>query len=319
MISSDRISTGPSGGAQGSLPQYGFGPDVEFDKLVENNHFLFRVYTPKAPSPFADDSEPIFIAPKFNERYVRSPAEFARTPVGFSNDHRPHHNHDDARGRKHTGTYEDVAAHMEWSTKSASPYISTSFSVVWAVWEALRRYHLGVKKDVEIAIIDAAAVSARAATAVQLLQTQTSSSSRRPEHWKWYRFAQESQSVLVYEYIPRSAVLASLPLSSLIEKLPSYLLQCGSAPGSSTPSSLLGLGWGPSDKKQSFRKFCDAASMRFLHSLPAAQLEDTTAGSVRLALALLRPWFHRCVVDDFQSATVTLCALAFNIAQWPGQ
>ncbi|KAG6808009.1 hypothetical protein H0H87_000621, partial [Tephrocybe sp. NHM501043] len=51
-------------------------------------------------------------------------------------------------------------------------------------------------------------------------------------------------------------------------------------------------------------------------STPHTQLEDTTAGSIRLAL--LRPWFHRCVVDDFQSTTVTLCALTFNIAQWPG-
>lgn len=60
-------------------------------------------------------------------------------------------------------------------------------------------------------------------------------------------------------------------------------------------------------------------SNNFLQSSEDRRLEDTTAGSVRLAMAFLRPWFHRYVVDDFHTATVTLCALAFNIAQWPGQ
>ncbi|KAG6853019.1 hypothetical protein C0991_007460, partial [Blastosporella zonata] len=285
-----------------SLPQYGFSADIEFDKLVETNHFLFRVYTPKAPSPFADDSEPIFIAPKFNERYARSPEEI---PLGY----------DDHDGHHHVGTYEDVATHMDWSTKSASPYVSTSFSFIWSIWEALRRYHLGVKKDVQIAFIDASAVSKRAATAVQLLQS--GSSSRRTEHWRWYRYAQESQSVLVHEYIPASAVLCSIPLVSLLEKLPSYFLRHTTEPNNK--SSLAGIGWDYGEKKRSYRRFCQDMSNRFLHSTPETRLEDTTAGSVRLAMAFLRPWFHRCVFDDFQAATVTLCALSFNIAQWPGQ
>ncbi|KAG6811891.1 hypothetical protein H0H93_014115, partial [Arthromyces matolae] len=146
-----------------SLPQYGFGTEVDFDKLITDNHFLFRVYTPKAPSPFADDTEPFFVAPKFNERYTRSPDKIAQSPCV----------HDDSY--LHAGSYEDVVAHMDWSTKSSSPYVSTSFSFVWAIWEALRRYHLGVKKDVEIAVIDAHAVAKRAATTVQLLEKASSS------------------------------------------------------------------------------------------------------------------------------------------------
>ncbi|GLB39745.1 hypothetical protein LshimejAT787_0702550 [Lyophyllum shimeji] len=297
-------SSSPHHKSAASLPQYGFGADVDFDSLVKDNHFLFRVYTPKEPSPFADDSEPFFVAPKFNERFVRSPAE---TDVLFGHD-----NH-----VSHAGTYEDVARHMDWTTKASSPYLSTSFSFIWSIWEALRRYHLGIKKDVEIAVIDASALSGRAVTAVQLLR-QGLPSERRSEHWKWYRYAQESQSVLVYEYIPATAIFSSIPLISLLEKLPSYFLR-QSLSDSTRGSALATIGWDYTEKKRNYRQFCQDMSNRFLQSTPEARLTDTTAGSVRLAMAFLRSWFHRCVVEDFQTATITLYALAFSIAQWPGQ
>ncbi|KAF5384389.1 hypothetical protein D9615_003397 [Tricholomella constricta] len=291
--------------AAASLPQYGFGADVDFDSLVVDNHFLFRVYTPKAPSPFADDSEPFFVAPKFNERFTRSPEEIKAPYIG--RDSQP----------THIGTYDDVARHMDWTTKASSPYISTSFSFIWSIWEALRRYHLGIKKDVEIAVIDASALTDRAVTAVQLLRNGLPAE-RRSEHWKWYRFAQESQSVLVYECIPASAVFTSIPLLSLLEKLPSYFLRQNLS-DSIKDSALASVGWEYTEKKRNYRQFCQEMSNRFLQLTPEARLQDTTAGSVRLAMLFLRPWFHRCVVEDFQTATVTLCALSFSIAQWPGQ
>jgi hypothetical protein len=37
----------------------------------------------------------------------------------------------------------------------------------------VKRYHVGVKKDVQIAIIDASALGGRAATALQLLMKST--------------------------------------------------------------------------------------------------------------------------------------------------
>ncbi|KAG6885223.1 hypothetical protein C0993_004783 [Termitomyces sp. T159_Od127] len=298
MVCSDRQS------APVSLPQYGFSTDVEFDKLVKNNHFLFRVYTPKPSPPSFDYGEPFFVAPKFNKRWNQSPEEIARSPCYDASD-------------RHVGTYEDVATHMDFSTKSSSPYVSASFSFIWSIWEALRRYHLGVKKDIEIAVIDASAVSQRAVTAVQLLQA-CSSSSRRAEHWKWYRYAQESQSVLVHGYVSASAVLSSIPLVVLLEKLPSYFIR-HDIPESSKGLELASLAWDYTEKKRNFLKFCQEMSNNFLQSSENTRLEDTTAGSVRLAMAFLRPWFHHNVVDDFQAATVTLCALAFNIAQWPGQ
>lgn len=139
-----------------SLPQCGFGADIDFDSLIKPNRFLFRVYTPKEGS-VADHSDAYFIAPRFNEQVARSPIDlpdikFPETLVG---------------------TYAEVARHMDWTTKSTSCYISASFSFAWAIWEAVKRYHVGVKKDVQIAIIDASALGGRAATALQLLMKST--------------------------------------------------------------------------------------------------------------------------------------------------
>lgn len=140
-----------------SLPQYGFGVDVTFDRLLRNNPFLFRIHTPKQRSPFFDDSEPYFVGPRFNECYTSSPDNLPEHPINLSN-----------------GSYRDVAAHMDWTTRSSSPFVSTSFSFVWSIWEALRRYHTNVKHDIEIAIIDASAVADRAVTALELLMKGTS-------------------------------------------------------------------------------------------------------------------------------------------------
>lgn len=49
------------------------------------------------------------------------------------------------------------------------------------------------------------------------------------------------------------------------------------------------------------------------------RLRDTTAGSVRLALCLLRPYVHKHISDDFTAATTHVCELAYVIACWPSQ
>lgn len=138
-----------------TLPQYGFDTDINFQSLLPGNPFLFRIYTPRERSPFFDDTDPYFLAPKFNEQYVRSPVEVK--------DHQ----------RLIDGwvlNYSDVAKHMDWTTRMASPFISTSFSFAWCIWDALRRFHQGVKKDVQVAVIDARAIADRAMTAVELLE-----------------------------------------------------------------------------------------------------------------------------------------------------
>ncbi len=49
------------------------------------------------------------------------------------------------------------------------------------------------------------------------------------------------------------------------------------------------------------------------------RLRDTTVGSVRLAIAFLRPYFHKHISDDFTAATSIVYNLSYVVAQWPGQ
>ena len=130
-----------------TLQQYGFGPDVTFDGLLSGNPFLYRVYTPRSQN--TDTTNP-FVANKFND------------DCSFSLLDGPSH-------LANSSTYADVVQHMDWTTRSTSPFISTSFSFAWAIWEAIRRYHTNVKHDVEIAVIDAKAVTGHAVTATELL------------------------------------------------------------------------------------------------------------------------------------------------------
>lgn len=152
MTVTTQDSSSSSSQAINSLPQYGFGSEHTFENLVHDNPFLFRVYTPKPnlKSPFFDDTEPFF--------------------VGQNNDD---DSSDAADQIVANSTYEDVARHMDWTTRSSSPFISTSFSFVWAIWEAVRRYRANVKHDIEIAVIDARAVSGQAVTALELLRKGT--------------------------------------------------------------------------------------------------------------------------------------------------
>jgi|SRR5712672_1966799 len=146
----------------GALPQYGFGPDLTFDSLVENNPFLFRVYTPKPLSPFFDSSEPFFIGQKFKNNYRYTVQDFQASTSSLSPDQ-----------SAIPSTYADVANHMDWSKKSSSPFVTTSFSFAWAIWEATRRYKSNPKQAIEIAVIDAKAVAGRAVTALELLRKGT--------------------------------------------------------------------------------------------------------------------------------------------------
>ncbi|KAF8352005.1 hypothetical protein F5887DRAFT_1068378 [Amanita rubescens] len=284
------------------LPQYGFGPILDFADLVGCNQFLFRVYTPKERSPFFDDTEPFFIAPKFDERYRNV------TPGGWKDWGL------DGRAAVANATYEDVATHMGWTTRSSSSYISTSFSPMWSIWEAVRRYHHGVKQDVEIAIIDAHAISDRSVTAASLLSKATSQE-RHESHWKWFRFSQESQAVLVYGAIPGTAVLASVPLADVLQNLPSYFLK----PCVDESNPFHNLAWDHTERKPNFRLFCRDMSSRFLRLSSEGRLRDATTGSVELAIEFLRPWFHRTVTSNSELATLKLLTLAYIIAQWPSQ
>ncbi|KAI6115370.1 hypothetical protein EDD16DRAFT_1482840 [Pisolithus croceorrhizus] len=287
------------------LPQYGFGSEYCFDRLIQDNPFLFRVYTPKVHSQNGSTIEPYFVGQKYNEHFTLA-AEKLRSPAVGPDE-----------TIASTSSYQDVALHMEWTQRHKSPFISTTFSFIWAIWEATRRYRVGLKHDIEIAVIDSRMLAGRAATTLELLRKGTPKE-RHLDYWKWYRYALESQNVLVHGSIPAPAVLTSVPLLSLIDKLPSYFLrqECGDTKLSSPFDAL---SWDTMDRKPSFRQFCQDMSDQFLRLPTEHRLRDATGGSVRLAMAFLRPWFHKIVAKDFTNATETACTLAFIIAQWPAQ
>ncbi|KAI0057016.1 hypothetical protein BV25DRAFT_1813125 [Artomyces pyxidatus] len=212
-------------------------------------------------------------------------------------------------------SYADVANHMDWTKKSSSPYVTTSFSFAWALWEATRRYKGNMKNDIEIAVIDARAVAGRAVTALELLR-KGAPDERHPDHWKWYRFATEAQDVLVYGYIPGTAVLASIPILSIVSKLPSYFLS--SNPDEEKPSVFNSLTWDVAQQRPGYQQFCQQMSEQFLRESPEVRLRDTTAGAVRLAMCFLRPWFQKHALKDFQGAVQGVSELAYIIARWAG-
>ncbi|KAF7302707.1 hypothetical protein HMN09_00905600 [Mycena chlorophos] len=297
------------------LPQFGFSSEVGFRRLAERNLFLFRVHTPK-PAHGQSLLDDAFVAPRFDTRYSDSDERILHEPP--------------------VPTYAEVARHLDWTTRLSSMYVSASFSFMWAIWEALRRYHFGVKHDVEIAVIDATAsiIAQRAATAVEVLNS-ASPSVRHPDHWKWYHHAEESQAVLIYGAVPQFAVLASIPLAKILDALPSYVLR----PFPSlkpTPTLLERVAWfyprPPS--KPSFHTFCTVQTAFFRALSPAAQNADATRGAVRLAMAFLGGWVAWMVqllpMPDAgnskntgtqnvfsRRASRTVFELAQTIARWP--
>lgn len=287
------------------LPQYGFSSEYSFDRLIQDNPFLFRVYTPKVHSRSGSTVEPYFVGQKYNEHFTLA-AEKLRSPAVGPDE-----------TIASTSSYQDVALHMEWTQRHKSPFVSTTFSFIWAIWEATRRYRVGLKHDIEIAVIDSRMLAGRAATTLELLRKGTPKE-RHLDYWKWYRYALESQNVLVHGSIPAPAVLTSVPLLSLIDKLPSYLLR-QECDHTKLLSPFDSLSWDTMDRRPSFRQFCQDMSDQFLRLPMEHRLRDATGGSVRLAMAFLRPWFHRVVAKDFTNATETACTLAFIIAQWPAQ
>ncbi|KAJ6453423.1 hypothetical protein C8R47DRAFT_1229052 [Mycena vitilis] len=156
------------------LPQYGFGTETEFKKLVEQNPFLYRVHSPKS-SNHPDVPRPQIRRTIYIRRIVDAPAP----------------------------TYSDVARHMDGPSG---------------------RPHGGTTLDVEIAVIDASdSIPARSITVVEILRS-VPPAERHENHWKWFHFAQASQLTLVYGGIPQTAVLTSVPIFHIVDKLPSYCL-----------------------------------------------------------------------------------------------
>ena len=77
------------------------------------------------------------------------------------------------------------------------------------------------------------------------------------------------------------------------------------------------IAWKYTLRKLSYRQFCREMSTLFLNRPDDVKLRDSTGGAVRLAMAFLRPYFHRVVQDDFDKVIFYLRTLAVSISQWP--
>ena len=117
--------------------------------------------------------------------------------------------------------------------------------------------------------------------------------------------------------IPRPAVLASIPILQILQKMPSYFLRKDFQ--ILNGNSLDQVIWDYSKQKSSYRRFCQDASDSFFSRPAEVRLRDCTAGAVRLALAFLRPFFHRVVQEDYDIAISYLRTYALAISQWPSQ
>jgi hypothetical protein len=111
--------------------------------------------------------------------------------------------------------------------------------------------------------------------------------------------------------------MASIPILSIIPKLPSYFLNPN--PDEEDKSFFSNLTWDVTQQRSGYQQFCQQMSEQFLRSPAEVRLRDTTAGSVRLAMCFLRPWFQKHSLKDFQGAVDNVAELAYIIARWPGQ
>ncbi|CAK5264025.1 unnamed protein product [Mycena citricolor] len=289
-----------------SLPQHGIPSCASFCSLTSNgwNRFLFRVYTPKSGTHFGVP----FTGLRFDNRWNEYAEELLPEVLFEPN-------------------YESIATHLDWTTRQSSPYVSTSFSFYWALWEAVRRYHYGVKHDVEIAVIDArcASVFKRAVVVLDVLRG-VPIASRKKNHVKWQRHAAETQTVFIHGAIPQSAVLGSIPLLRILDKLPSFCLApqrhhlSHGAPG---PLARVSWAYHPTSKTAKFHEFCAHLSAVFASLPNDKQHEDSAEGAVRLALTLVGGWFYwtmgsgRASQVDADEAVETVVEMAKSLARWP--
>jgi hypothetical protein len=171
-----------------------------FDATVRYHRFLYRVHNTTSDSPL--DDELGFIATTFQRNASDSTLLHLRR--------RPASDIDDLRDKavKHVGRCSPTVSSSDMSAMW-SPFVSTSFSLPYALWEASRR------SDSSISIIDGHMLLGCAWLALELLGVQYDTERH---------LANESQEVLVWANVPRKAILASSPWKMLLNALPPWAI-----------------------------------------------------------------------------------------------
>ncbi len=114
--------------------------------------------------------------------------------------------------------------------------------------------------------------------------------------------------------------MSSIPLLSILDKLPSYFLHKELDPlKEQLPATLPfdHVAWDFANKKASFKHFCHDMVDRYFEDSAEVRLHSTIVESVRLAVAFLHPWFHEWAPKDLATAVAKVAELACLIAAWP--
>ena len=114
----------------------------------------------------------------------------------------------------------------EYST--LTPYVSASFSIMWAIWNALRWLDNKPQcaEEIRISVIRLGYFED---TPGALTIASKHLEKRPKEHAAW-AFATRAQEVLVYGRIPAEAVLSTVSLSALRKSLPPWMFDLSALP-----------------------------------------------------------------------------------------
>ncbi|KLO12158.1 hypothetical protein SCHPADRAFT_998330 [Schizopora paradoxa] len=207
-----------------------------------------------------------------------------------------------------------LLSHLDPGTRHSSSYVSASMSFFYALWEAVRRYRINVKHDVEIAIIDGKdfieddgeeGTVQRVYTVDEMMHMKESDSTVKlddPSIAKPLAHLVASQTTLIQGTIASSAVYSSLQLRDVIPALPGYFFKHEDGRQTFDSKTFESLIWdafasssSPEKKRRSqtsFRQFCATATRAFLSDERSHgdRIRDSTTGAVNLAGTLVGRW-----------------------------
>jgi hypothetical protein len=207
-----------------TLPPTGFDANrsCHFSQLSASNRFLFRAVRDGQASPFRYNVDgrytenPRSVSDKLD---IVSGAFATQGKASFDNTLFKKGGHYTVDALK------QAKEHADWTSRKLSQFVSTTFCLAWALYRLtlfqLKAHSSGMK----LVVIDASKLVGRAETAAVLLEKAGFNSERL------LGYAHSQQEVLVFGFIPHSAILAIVELSDIQRYLPSWYPRARKATG----------------------------------------------------------------------------------------
>jgi hypothetical protein len=274
-----------------TLPIFGFQRGQTFASLVRDNHFLFRVH---------DDSKPY-------SHPVRG--------IGFKSSNSSNLHQQSQLERKRDcfiPAPDDAYKHIMNIDAANSPYISTTFSMAWALCEAVRRVNVERRRHVEISVIRARELEKYASLGRDLLPVGFPWDET---HYRCWNFTNAAQEVLIPIFIPANAIVSTIPWSQVFSAIPYWFVTEG-------PRSLRKGNIPPGATPVDIQKFNEAAAKprlkAFAMSFGYTHIDLCNARIQALRLAMEFTALQTASVGTMDNAAVQeTMDLAFEIFRWP--